>query len=147
MAAVLACGAAALLSHRSAASLWGITPPWHGAPEVTAPTRRRHPGIHTHRSRTLTPADATVHYGIPVTTPHRTLQDLRGVLPTHSLTRAVNEARLKRLVEHATTPTRSVLEDEFLCFIDRNGLPRPEVNQRIASATRTSSVRGSAFSG
>ena len=134
MAAVLACGPRAVLSHRSAAALWAVTPPWRGPVEVTAPTDRRHPTIHTHRSRTLTPADTTVHYGIPVTTPARTLRDLHHVLSTRSLTRAVNEARIKRLIAQTagTAPTRSILEDEFLRFIDRHGLPRPEVNQRIA---------------
>jgi hypothetical protein len=91
MAAVLACGPGAALSHRSAAALWAITPPWRGPEDVTAPGRRRHPGIHSHRSRTLTPADITRHYGIPVTTAARTLQDLARVLPRPSLTRAVTK--------------------------------------------------------
>jgi very-short-patch-repair endonuclease len=100
--------------------------------DVTARGKHKHAGIHAHRSATLTPEDLTLHYGIPVTTPQRTLDDLRRVLPTHSLTRAVNEARLCNLIRDDITPTRSVLEDEFLRFVDRHGLPRPEVNQRIA---------------
>jgi very-short-patch-repair endonuclease len=136
MAAVLACGPGAVLSHRSAAALWEITPPWRGPEDVTATERRRHPRIHTHRSRTLTRADITVHFGIPVTTAARTLDDLARVLSSHSLTRAVNEARVRNLVrDHsptATGPTRSHLEDEFLRFVDRYNLPRPEVNQRVA---------------
>jgi hypothetical protein len=132
MAAVLACGPRAVLSHRSAAALWAITPPWRGPVEVTARTDRRRPGIDTHRSATLKPQDTTLHYGIPVTTPQRTLDDLKRVLPSHSLTRAVNEARLRNLIRDDITPTRSVLGDEFLRFLDRHGLPRPEVNQRIA---------------
>jgi hypothetical protein len=98
MAAVLACGPHAVLSHRSAAALWAITPPWRGPVEVTARTDRRRPGIDTHRSATLKPQDTTLHYGIPVTTPQRTLDDLKRVLPSHSLTRAVNEARLRNLI-------------------------------------------------
>src|SRR5215212_6897701 len=132
MAAVLACGSGAVLSHRSAAALWRMTPPWHGPVDVTARGKHKHAGIQAHRSATLTPEDVTLHYGIPVTTPQRTLDDLRRVLPTHSLTRAVNEARLRNLIRDDITPTRSVLEDEFLRFVDRHGLPRPEVNQRIA---------------
>ncbi|MEA2134291.1 MAG: hypothetical protein QOC68_2200 [Solirubrobacteraceae bacterium] len=135
MAAVLACGPGAALSHRSAAALWAITPPWRGPEDVTAPGRRRHPGIHTHRSSTLTPDDITVHYGIVVTTPARTLKDLARVLPDHSLTRAANEARIRNLVSdhgHDTGPTRSHLEDLFLRFIDEHDLPRPEVNQQAA---------------
>jgi very-short-patch-repair endonuclease len=132
MAAVLACGPHAVLSHRSAAALWAITPPWRGPVEVTTRTGRRRPGIDTHRSGTLKPQDITLHYGIPVTTPQRTLEDLKRILPGHSLPRAVNEARLRNLIRHEITPTRSVLEDEFLRFLDRHGLPRPEVNHRIA---------------
>jgi very-short-patch-repair endonuclease len=136
IAAVLACGPSAVLSHRSAATLWEITPPWRGPVEVTARTQHQHRAIHTHRSRTLTPADVTVHYGIPVTTPARTLKDLARVLPSHPLTRAVNEARIRNLVSDddatATGPTRSDFEDEFLRFIERYDLPRAEVNQTVA---------------
>ena len=77
MAAVLACGPDAALSHRSAAALWRILPRWHSPTEVTTPTKRAHPGIHIHRSPN---ADATTHYGIRVTTPARTLIDLADVL-------------------------------------------------------------------
>jgi hypothetical protein len=132
MAAVLACGPGAVLSHRSAAALWGLIR-WPQTLEVTARTDRRVAGVHTHRSRNLT--DVTTHYDIPTTTAARTLQDLAGVLPAAALTRAVNEARLRRLIRgdnHTTGPTRSVFEDRFLAFIDRHALPRPEVNQRIA---------------
>lgn len=134
MAAVLACGPGAVLSHRAAAALWGLGR-WQRPIEVTARNARRHEGVLVHRSRTLTPADVTRHYGIPVTSPARTLRDLARVLGPPSLTRAVNEARLRRLVrpDHADTgPTRSVFEDAFLAFVDRHGLPRPEVNQHVA---------------
>jgi putative AbiEi antitoxin of type IV toxin-antitoxin system/uncharacterized protein DUF559 len=147
MAAVLACGPHALLSHRSAGALYGLIR--HQSPiDVTAPTNHAHKGITVHRSGT---AERTVHYGIPVTTPARTLMDLADLLDATSLTRAVNEARLRRLLtDHDLTtlidrspgrnttalrpihgPTRSVFEDAFLAFVDRHGLPRPEVNQRI----------------
>jgi Transcriptional regulator, AbiEi antitoxin/Protein of unknown function (DUF559) len=133
MAAVLACGPGAVLSHRSAAALWGLGR-WQRRIEVTARSGHRHDGVQTHRSRTLTLDDVTRHYGIPVTTPARTLQDLRRVLDRASLTRAVNDARLRHLVkvDAETGPTRSVLEDAFLAFIDRHDLPRPEVNQHVA---------------
>jgi hypothetical protein len=149
MAAVLACGPDAALSHRSAAALWRILPRWHTPTEVTTPTKRSHPGIHVHRSRH---ADATTHYGIPVTTPGRTLVDLADVLNPKQLTRALNEAQVQRLItpaELATlvtrypgrrtaqlTPergaTRSHLEDRFVRFLKRHDLPLPEFNQRIA---------------
>jgi very-short-patch-repair endonuclease len=149
MAAVLACGPNAVLSHRSAAALWRIVPRWHAPTEVTAPSDRRHPGIHVHRSRQ---ADATTHYGIRVTTPARTLVDLADVLTERALTRAVNEAQVLRLTtpEELTTlltrypgrrtsrltpergATRSHLEDDFVRFLKRHRLPLPELNQRIA---------------
>jgi very-short-patch-repair endonuclease len=147
MAAVLACGPHALLSHRSAGALYGLIR-HHGPIDVTAPTNHRHEGIVLHRSPT---ADRTTHYGIPVTTPARTLIDLVDVIDATSLTRAVNEARLRHLLSddalmaaindspgrrtapliptHA--PTRSVFEDAFLAFLDRHRLPRPEVNQVV----------------
>ncbi len=131
MAAVLACGPGAVLSHRSAAALWGLgrTPE---TIDVTARTDHRVNGVRVHRSRTLTGADVTRHYGIPVTTAQRTLFDLRRILDPASLTRALNDARLAHLIKDDRTPTRSVLEDAFLAFLDRHGLPRPEVNQRVA---------------
>ena len=149
MAAVLACGPDAALSHGSAAALWRILPRWPSPTHVTAPSERRHPGIHVHRSPH---ADATTHYGIRVTTPARTLVDLADVLTPHQLTRALNEAQVQRLVtanELTTlltrypgrrtsqlTPqrgaTRSDLEDRFTRFLKRHHLPIPERNQQIA---------------
>jgi very-short-patch-repair endonuclease len=152
---VLACGPGAVLSHRSAGLLWGIVK-WRGPIDVTATGNHTRRNVTVHRSRTLDPDDVTVHYGIPVTTPARTLLDLADVLDDTSLTRAVNEARLQRLVtladlatlitrspgratsrlkphlDHATQPTRSQFEDAFLAFAERHNLPRPEVNQQIA---------------
>ena len=151
MAAVLACGAGAVLSHRSAAALWGIAPRWRGPVDVTTPTKKDHRGITTHRSQTLTSHDVTIHYGVPTTTLARTVLDLTDVLTDKALARAVNEARLKGLSTlgdvraapgRATTrldpfvdkqgPTRSTFEDEFLEFCTRYGLPLPEMNQEIA---------------
>ena len=106
-----------------------------GPIEVTARGVHRHDGVRVHRSRTLTADDITHNYDIPVTTPARTLHDLARVLDPASLTRAVNDARLSHLIRRdafESGPTRSVFEDAFLAFVDRNGLPRPEVNQRIA---------------
>jgi len=149
MAAVVACGTDAVLSHRSAAALWRIVPRWPSTVEVTSPTKHRLKGIHIHRSPN---ADATIHYGIPVTTPARTLVDLADVLNPKQLTRALNEALVQRL----TTPkelttlltrypgrrtsqltpergaTRSTLEDDFVRFLKRHDLPLPELNQTIA---------------
>jgi very-short-patch-repair endonuclease len=149
MAAVLACGPDALLSHRSAGALWRILPTWPVRSDVTAPTSRRHRGIHVHRSPH---AETTTHYGIRVTTPARTLVDLADVLSSKQLTRAVNEAQVQRRItanELTTlltrypgrrtaqlTPhrgaTRSELEDRFVRFLKRHHLPLPELNQTIA---------------
>ena len=90
MAAVLACGPDAALSHQSAAALWRIISRWPSPTHVTAPASADHPGIHVHRSRH---DDATTHYGIRVTTPARTLVDLADVLNPKPLTPA--STRLK----------------------------------------------------
>jgi len=74
-AVVLACGDDAVLSHDSAAALWGLGP-WPKRHEVIAPYQRRRTGIVSHRSTTLTPDHVTIHYGIPVTTPVRTICDI-----------------------------------------------------------------------
>ncbi len=104
MAAVLACGSLAVLSHESAAALWGIRPDRSRPTEVTVPQnkRRRPKGIRTHQSRTLEPRDVTTRHGIPVTTPVRTLIDLAPRLPRNQAERAINEADRLGLV----TPDR-----------------------------------------
>ena len=157
MAAVLACGPGAVLSHRSAAALWGIDPSWRSPVDVIVPGGSRPAGICAHRSLTLRAADVTVRDGIPVTTPARTVIDLADVLDDGRLARAVNEAqvlgvlssrglatavagasgrrasgRLRPYVDRPGAPTRSAFEDAFLAFAERHALPRPEVNQHVA---------------
>ncbi|MGI8592806.1 MAG: type IV toxin-antitoxin system AbiEi family antitoxin domain-containing protein [Solirubrobacteraceae bacterium] len=156
MAAVLACGPGGVLSHRSAAALWELDSRWRTPIEVSAPTERRHRGVRVHHSRTLIGEDVTIHFGIPVTTVARTLLDLAAVLDDKALARAVNIARLERhlrlddlagllvrspgrttrrlrpFVDRDDAPTRSAFEDAFLAFVDRHGLPRPQVNQSVA---------------
>jgi very-short-patch-repair endonuclease len=155
MAAVLACGPGAALSHRSGGALWELRLRWTAPLDVTTRWDRRRKGIRIHRSP-LDRRDVTRHYGIPVTTLARTLLDLAEVLDTPSLTRAVNEARLRRkatltdleelldrspgratkrlrpFVERVSGPTRSEFEDAFLAFVQRHGLPIPETNQIVA---------------
>jgi predicted transcriptional regulator of viral defense system len=100
MAAVLACGAPAVLSHRSAAALWGI---WREAQsiEVSIPAARirRRPGIRVYRRANLELADIGRHHGIPVTQPICTLVDLAARLPAAQLEAAVNEADKLGLVD------------------------------------------------
>jgi hypothetical protein len=158
MAAVLAGGDGAVLSHRSAAALWGIAT-FRGAVEITSPrdTRSRD-GIRRHVARL--PADEiTVREGIPVTSVHRTLFDFAGISPVDRLEAAMREAEYRRLWDRLSLPallarhpghrgnaklrlcldrlgrtvgfTRSALEECFLVFLDRFGLPRPHLNARL----------------
>ena len=101
--ALLACGAAAVLSHRSAAYRLRIlehrdgTGPVH----VTVPAGRRprpRAGIVIHRSSTLGAAELRRRDGLPVTAPARTLIDLASVLPERDLKWAIEEARVRRLI-------------------------------------------------
>src|SRR5437588_2802942 len=73
-AAVLACGPGAVLSHVSAASLWGFFKRWEEPFEVTVAANRRPKSIRVHRCA-LTPADKARQLGIPVTSPARTVLD------------------------------------------------------------------------
>jgi very-short-patch-repair endonuclease len=136
MAAVLACGESAVLSHRSAAALWRIGPVTQ-LTEVTVPSssgRAGRKGILLHRSRTLSPTDVTRRAGIPVTKPARTLADLRRVLSREQFARALREAEyLKLSIGDALKPdrTRTDLEGLFLSLARRHRLPQPEVNVRV----------------
>ncbi|MGH2897184.1 MAG: DUF559 domain-containing protein [Solirubrobacteraceae bacterium] len=110
LAAVLALGDGAALSHVSGAALWGLRPSSATRTHVTVPTSAGRPhrdAIRVHRSRTLTPADVTTHDAIPVTTVARTLLDLAGVLATGPLERAIERALQLRLFD--LTALRDVL--------------------------------------
>jgi very-short-patch-repair endonuclease/predicted transcriptional regulator of viral defense system len=155
MAAVIACGPGAVLSHRSAAALWRIRPAWHGPIEITVagtqPRTRR--GIHVHRSGAL---EATSREGVPVTAPARTLLDIAALVTTRDLGRAVEQAQVLRLVTpHALwsqvgrgrrgaaslravlearlepSLTRSEAEALLLELIRSAGLPAPETNAHL----------------
>jgi very-short-patch-repair endonuclease len=166
MAAVLACGPNAVLSHRSAAVLWGIREDDRSSIDVTAPNRRgRIPvGIEAHRDGSLVMDDRAQPRRIPCTSVARTLLDLAGVVPVWELRKAVSEAEVLRVldlaamhalirrsggrrgvarlrllleeVDPATKRTRSELERRFLRMCVRVGLPRPEVNVSIAVGGR-----------
>ncbi len=144
MAAVLGCGESAVLSHASAGELWGMLrsrrPPSPAAfdadAHVTVPTEthRRRPGIVIHRSRTLDSSQVTRRDGIPVTTPSRTLSDLRRTLPKPQFAAALRQAEFLQLPldrELGADGTRSELETSFLVLCRRHRLPRPDVNVRI----------------
>lgn len=101
MAAVLACGGIALLSHQSAAELWEIRERRSGPIEVTllGAAKRRNRGLFIHRRIVLSLADRRARHGIPVTSPARTLADLALRLSEHDLEAAVNEADLRDLID------------------------------------------------
>jgi len=157
MAAVLACGTGAVLSHRSAAALWGMLNPGSHAIEVTTPRKRRSRGA-IHRHFSVLPADeVTTERGIPVTTVPRTLFDLAATSTADVVEHALRESEYRRLHDRLSLPdllaryprrrgaptvrealrrrrdlpagrARSWLELEFLPFLRRNGLPRPQLN-------------------
>ena len=153
MAAVLACGDGAALSHLSAAVLWGILEDRGQAIHVTAEGRRRARGIVVHDS----PLDGerVRRQGIVVTTPARTIVDLADVVrKRRTLERAIDEAEYLRLDwtnaaprkgrrgsglltsvlavhEPGSTRTLSKLEERFLSFCDDRGFRRPDVNSCI----------------
>ncbi len=140
MAAVLAYGEDATLSHRSAAELWALLPHRYGPIDVTVPGtggRRKRQGIRLHRSSLLTSAVTTIRDGIAVTTPARTLADLRRVATRDELGRATRQAEVKGLpigeLGSAVDLTRSELERRFLRLCHRRRLPTPEVNARVGS--------------
>lgn len=167
LAAVLALGDGAVLSHRSAAALWRIgTAERRPAPlEVTAPRDAApRPGIRAHRSE-LDDAERTTRGGIPVTTPARTILDLAAVVGPRPLTRALEEAEALRLTRAAAVATllarhpgrrgaanlrivlarhdpaageaRSELERRFLRLVRAAGLPPPSVNALVRIGGRT----------
>jgi very-short-patch-repair endonuclease len=152
MAAVLACGGRAALSHFSAAVLWGMLS-GDGRIHVTAPGGRQRPGLMVHRAP-LGDGEVARRAGIAVTAPARTLIDLADLAPRRTLERAIDEAEYLRLdctglaPRHGrrgtgvlsavlavhrpgTTRTRSHLEELFIALCDRHQLPRPEVNVHI----------------
>jgi very-short-patch-repair endonuclease len=160
LAAVLAAGDGAALSHLSAAVHWRI---WRRSVcgiDVVVPRRRRgQRGFRLHWCRHLDPRDVLVRDRIPVTTVPRTLVDLSDVLTPHQLAFVIHEADLhdrynRRATEAAmarangrpnlaileqaielnaqgSAGTRSAAEDAFLTQLKDAGLPEPRVNTKI----------------
>ena len=137
LAAVLACGAGAVLSHLSAAALWGIRRAAGGSVHVTVPRTsgvRQRDSIVVHRSSSLNAGHCTLREAIPVTTPSRTVADLRPLLSQMQFGAVLREAEfLGLLIEHEfeSDGSRSELEQEMLALCRRHRLPQPEVNVRI----------------
>jgi len=154
LAAVLAAGPGAALSHRSAAALHGIRESG-GTIDVTTTRRVTVRCVVIHRTTRLDAEDVTTRRGVPTTTLARTLVDLAKILTAEQLGKLVREmdrtgrlsaAVLERasvcgdralraaLAAHerfATSLTLSELEDRFLALLDEHDLPRPLTNHLV----------------
>lgn len=158
LAAVLASGPTAALSHRSAAhhlELIHESPEWFV--EVTASTRGRRAqnGIRLYETTRLPPEQFTTHKRIRTTSPARTIADLAAVASKRQVERAIGRAEIlyslsaselldaarfrkgapvirEIMGEPETTMTRSTLEDDFLALIVSAGLAAPKVNEKVA---------------
>jgi hypothetical protein len=162
MAAVLACGPGALLSHRAAGALWGLRPSSSARIDVTVPRQLgRREGVRVHVSPIPSDERAMVD-GIPITAVPRTLFDLAAELGPHELERAIDQAEVLRLTDPLSLPallerypgrkgtatlratlesgnlglgiTRSELEERFLRLVTKAGLPHPELNAPLQLA-------------
>ena len=159
LAAVLACGRNAVLSHFAAAWLWGLSKSGPGKIDVTVPTRGKARGsIQVHHAPALTESDGAILEDIPVTALPRTLLDLAAVAPRRiggalerseqleSLDLRAVESLLARCSGHAGAGrlrnalasyrepafTRSGLERRFLRLVRMAGLPMPSANSFVA---------------
>ena len=165
MAAVLACGPSAVLSHASAAALWQIKDSNKGKPDVTVPpSAKRRTRIDVHRS--LLPFDEiTTHEGIPVTTVARTIIDAAAGSRPDQIERMLREADFLRLddvtgvdalleryprrpgsrflrkarerMRESSGRTRSEMEERFKVLVLKANLPTPEVNATLELGTTT----------
>lgn len=160
LAAIFSCGEGALISHFSAAWLWGLYPNWTRTPEVTAPFRgHRRAGIRIHHSTILEAEDQATLRSIPVTAVPRVLLDLgtrqtdkqiesllekaerRGLLDVGAIDsliarsgRHAGRKRLQRATALYRSPIMSRARTERLFFdlVKRAGLPRPAINTFVA---------------
>ena len=159
LAAVLACGEGAVLSHTSAAVHWGLLTYDPPQPHVTAPASTRGAaGIRLHRTRSLDARDTTIHRGIPITTLAKTFLDLAASSPKNHLEHAIGQAMRNQIYDHraitdvlsrhhgrpgtkalrqATVDpafTRGDIERRFRRLCRRAGLPQPLSNHVVADA-------------
>jgi hypothetical protein len=154
LAAVLASGEGAVLSHRSAAAHWGLLQTNQARVDVTARRGRREvAGIRLHWSRSLAAQDTTAREGIPITSIARTLLDLSATVRPDRVERALAQAERLQLYDHTAVDdvlsrsnghrgraalaratarepklTRSELEARFLGLVRQAGLPEPQSN-------------------
>jgi very-short-patch-repair endonuclease len=157
MAAALACGSRAMVSHDSAGLMWMLLRERPRVAEVTVPGpwKPLHPGLRTHCSQTLTPQERRRLHGIPVTSPARTLLDLAARHRADRLERMVADAERRGLVRPSELVeqlgrnprrrgsatlrtvlrigggpalTRSEAEARLLKLVRAAGLPVPQAN-------------------
>jgi very-short-patch-repair endonuclease len=159
MAAVLACGPSAVLSHASAAALWGIwdyrgTEIFLSVPAVGRRHKRR--GLTVHR-RNLSSRDLTRHWGIPITRPLQTIIDMATQLDRDQTERLIDRADATNLIRadslreavHRAKGQRGVpllldildrdhfvlseseLERLFVPLAKKAGLPKPQSQRRF----------------
>jgi hypothetical protein len=159
MAAVLGCGAGAVLSHGSAAGLWDIGAERYAEPEVSVPLGRflRRRGVKLHRRARLADRERVIHRGVHVTDVTATLIDVASYARKPALANAVRAAdargligfeelraevetrpprpgitALRRLLdEHALGLGDSELERAFVPLARAAGLPDPELGALV----------------
>jgi very-short-patch-repair endonuclease len=152
-AALLYAGKNAVLSHESAAALWGMTPhPSFVAITIIGRHPRRQPGLRLHEVDALDVRDVRIHNGFPVTSPARTLIDCAATdLP---LDRLLNEARVLKLVtdvdiraaidrcpqRKGTRRLRQVLEAER-----ETGYTRSEAERRLKVIVQSAKIEPPVF--
>jgi very-short-patch-repair endonuclease len=156
-AAVLACGPGAVLSHRSAAELYGLLAEGAGGVDVTVVGRNpgAEPGIRLHRPRALARIDVVTMRGMRITSVARTICDLAATEPEREVRSAFQEALYRKIVterplgaiidreprRHGAPVIRALIEDPrmtrsekeraLLRLIDAAQLPRPLTNVRV----------------
>jgi very-short-patch-repair endonuclease len=160
LAALLACGRGAFISHHSAAFVWGLrkNPPPQVEVSVVGRECRARKGLRVHRIKAIDKRDLCHHEGLWISSPARTLLEIASTLPRHGLADAVGDgiggrrvnraeieatlarnpgrrgcARLAEVIgdEATTTITRSRAERALWKLIRESGLPRPQVNVRL----------------
>jgi very-short-patch-repair endonuclease len=147
LAAVLACGEGAVLSHRSAAEHLGLLEVGVGPIDVSTPGRAgrlKRAGLRIHRPSSLPRSDVIERDGIAVTTPARTIADLKRTASREVVAQAQKAASFKGwelgseeegFGAGGKLRTRSELETRFMRLCSRRHLQRPEVNVRLGPYT------------
>jgi very-short-patch-repair endonuclease len=130
IAALLAVGPGATLSHETAAYHWTLIPslpPYIDVTLIDRQPRTRH-GVRVHRATRL---ETTTHQGLRVTTPLETLAQLRDETRDRARAEALVKKLIPRQADDHAEPTRSALEDALLPALEAAQLPKPLVNTTL----------------